>query len=77
MLLSAIETPVLMILEYFFVERLASSDSFTENKLILLNNVMTLVFVLGLLVGAIDLLAANTRKPNDPDTATERTHAIF
>ena len=37
--------PAMTILEYFYVERMGGSDSFIENILIILNNVITLLFM--------------------------------
>ena len=52
------EVPMNMLLEYFFHERLTSSDGIFENKMVGLNNVVTLIFVTALLFVSIDFLMA-------------------
>ena len=52
------EVPMNMLLEYFFHERLTSSDGIFENKMVGLNNVVTLIFVTALLFVSIDFFMA-------------------
>jgi len=58
---SFVEVPVMMILEYFFHERFLSSDSFAENTLVLMNNILTFIFVLSLASLAVDFVYSNIR----------------
>jgi len=53
---SMIEIPCMMLLEYFYHERLTSSDSFFENRMIAINNLFTLIFVFSLAMMSFDYL---------------------
>lgn len=62
LLFSMIEIPVLMVLEFFFVERLLEPDNFFANYAVAINNILTLIFILGLSVSCIDFLMAQISK---------------
>ena len=55
------EVPMNMLLEFFFHERLTSSDGIFDNKMVGLNNVMTLIFVVALLFVSIDFFMAQIK----------------
>ena len=59
------EVPMNMLLEFFFHERLTSSDGFFDNKMIGLNNVVTLVFVATLLFVCFDYFMAQIKPENE------------
>ena len=52
------EVPINMLLEFFFHERLTSSDGIFDNKMVGLNNVITLIFVTTLLFVSFDFFMA-------------------
>ena len=64
------EVPMNMLLEFFFHERLTSSDGFFDNKMVCLNNVVTLVFVVTLLLVSFDYFMAQiiSESKNEYDT---------
>lgn len=62
---SMMELPSLMLLEFFFHERLTSSDGLFSNKMVALNNIFTLFFVLSLAVVSFDFFMAQVTKPKN------------
>ena len=61
-MLMSMEIPLIMILEYFYVERPLGSDGFFENKWIAWNNFLTSIEIIFLLAATIDLIADNFRE---------------
>jgi len=55
------EIPMLMILEYFYIERVGGSDGFWQNPLVAANNLLTILAMIGLLISACNLMYDNTR----------------
>merc|ERR1712071_22825 len=60
-LLTTGELPLLMLLEYFYVERPLGSDVFFENNWIAINNVLTAFEIIVLILACIDIIADNIK----------------
>ena len=59
------EIPLLMILEYFYVERPLGSDGFFDNYLIATNNILTSIEIVFLLMATIDMVVDNVGDSED------------
>ena len=58
-LLTTGELPLLMLIEYFYVERPLGSDGFFENKLIAVNNILTAAEIVMLILACINIIVDN------------------
>lgn len=61
--LTGIEIPVLTVMEYIFVERLHSADSYFQNLVVFFNNIVTTIYIILLFLSVIELLIGNLILP--------------